>query len=397
MKKTKVVWILVVVTVIAIFSLFIYLINREEDQPPTNIQIKDVNMLDLYSSRNVGYPNCMGCFCYLNSALQLLRTVVYPFKKQLNPVVAHFLQIVNKCDPILNRLFLYYVAQENVGIKNKLEQLYIAHSTGEKHPQVTEELAALKDDPNFSTGEGQYFGTSNFILSDAHEFLSHVLNACVLSDKDNFLDFFKIRTINYLEYTDPTTNKNVKRSSGITDELIYSTSIDEYRNMSIISLRKLVQDIFNPKEEQISLKINEIPTEVTKLTYLNPSEYILLSFKLFTNDAKVIPLKIALYDYLFISTVVPDGMLINRYKYKPISIVCYVGKESTGGHYINYSKRLTERKQQITNGTWYKYDDSDAVQLGGNIQTVEDDIKKIPNAVPYIIALKRVRPKNKKE
>ena len=403
MKLTNNSIVLLFLIILFLFILFIlWYLNKEDTisvKKDSFLQPPQEDMFNLYTTKDIGYPNCMGCFCYLNSALQFFRTVVYPFKNELDPIVQHFTQIVNKCHPTLNKVFLYYITQDDPELVKKLRELYTSveqNGDGDANNQ----LIQIQSHPRFASSAHNYISDANFTQSDAHEFMVHLFNTCERyiqnirkrQIQSSFLRYIRIKQTECIEYEHPVTNELIiQQENPSLYEYVYPVSIMEN---DIISLKKLVEDAFYPQESPIKrnriIVYNNIeyPLEVNLVTYLEPSTYILLSFKIFTQDGKVIPFKINFQNYFTIYSNKPNNTAI-RYKYKPISLICFLGKTIKGGHYINYSKRLMKPQQKITVGHWYAYDDSSSQELGGSVAEVQKDIEK-RKAVPYMIALKRI-------
>lgn len=288
-------------------------------------------MFDLVNTKDIGYPNCMGCFCYLNSSLQLFRTIVYPFISQIDPVIVDYVCIINKCDRILNTIFLYYITQYNPNLIQKLKYAYWRWKKDKSEGVITQILNYVKNHRQFSKQVLYYFNEDRFISSDASEFLMHLMNAC--DRYSNILQHFMI-----------TGNDGIQ-------ELIYPVPIPS-RNTSL--------------HELINGSLSDIQ---------ETSDYVLLSLQIFNNQGRVNDIKCIIDDYI----------IILEQTYVPISIVCHIGGSINGGHYVNYSRRPDVYNQSITEGNWYLYNDS----YVKNIKNINKDLQD-EGYIPFIIALKRV-------
>lgn len=289
-------------------------------------------MFDLVNTKDIGYPNCMGCFCYLNSSLQLFRTIMYQFVSELDPIIVDYVTIINKCDSTLNTLFLYYITQYNTEVLKKIKYAYTMWKKHKKDGPVNSIINYVKNHPQFSADIQYYFNGDRFSQSDASEFLMHLLYAC---------DRYKPILSNFM----------ISQVSEGIDHLIYPVPILSRDT----TLQSLIDSVFTWD--------------------LQPSSTVLLSLQIFNNRGRVDPLKCVLEEQINIHDII----------YTPISVVCHIGGSIHGGHYVNYSRRLESHIQPITEGNWYLY--NDAV-----VKEVEDINQDVVNAgyIPFIVALKRV-------
>jgi uncharacterized UBP type Zn finger protein len=339
-KYTKV--ILFLILTFTILYLFFLIYNSSNEPNKKNLESeskvkminknKKVNMLNLAESRYIGYPNSKKAyvFCYINSALQLLRTLFSNINYPLNDTVAKFIQL--------------YSNDKNRYLEiGKILKLIV--------PSENERISLFYNK----------MSNNNIIFrqSDSYEFLEKILNYTIDKNKD-LLNFISI-TSSDRESTDT-------------------------KNQYIIFTIGNLLNTFGENIKKNNISLNEIINDAVSKPYFSSSDYLskfsdylIVHLDMMDDNYKKVLIDIKLNDIVSFETVFGK-----KYEYKPVSIICHKGEKLESGHYVNYSLRPINKEN--TKFEWYLYDDNRVVKLKEDIS-----INSSKNGYqPYIILLKRI-------
>ena len=317
---------------------------------------------DMLDPKNkIGYPNLKKAYvvCYLNSALQLIRTFfIYLFLTQKTFTI----QSIPK--EIIN--FLNYIHEKNRDIAvHSILKLIV---------------------PNKNTRSNLFYINNNLHQSDSSEFLIYFLEY-LFQYNNNLKNVFSFDLISTLQ---SNLNKEISSEKIVQENFFIINDINTFKNKNITNLSTILQAIINvPTEEIVSYKflhnnnnlIIEDPDTIKSVHYSNFSSFLLIILNIFTFDLEENSTKkIDFYTYIpkKITFKTIDSV---EYNYTPISIICHQGGQSANsGHYVNYSKN-------IENSKWYLYNDIKVYEILEN--SLNESIKK-NKCNPFVVLLRQI-------
>lgn len=341
-----------ILILILFFLVFTLISNNKFDEsipPPSNYKpfyssVKEgtikkpkpkkmVNMLNLYESRNYGYPNLKGAYvlCYINSSLQLLRTLFSSIKFKLQPEINNFIQFIKPQGRITEIEKILKLLVPNEKDRNNLF-----------YNQIKENNNVLR-----------------LKQSDSYDFLEKMLNFCIQKDKS---------LLNFISFSIKDINNNEK--------IVLDNSI-----LTIGNLKKLYKEEITENKISFNRIINDAmfqPYFSTDLFLDNFSDYLIIHLDMMDENYSKVLIKIIIEDKVQFKTI------FNKiYRFNLLSVICHIGNSFSRGHYVNYSKRPINKEG--TEYGWFLYDDIKVNKI--------DDLNKniISNGYqPYIFLLKKV-------
>jgi hypothetical protein len=329
--------------------------NKPNKNKPENVQIliknkpidvDRVNMFDIYSSRNIGYQNFgenAYVTCYMNSSLQLLRTLFYGLSYKLSSEVKNIFNFINKRNATkVYEILLYIISNDQV--------------------------------------RQQFFRNGLPAQSDASEFLLLFIDK-IFSENSSLIELLKCTKMQY--YVDNNLQPLIDTKKTLNTTHI---NIQIYDENITYNLTNLIQNGIT-YYSNVEVYDNNVGKNVNKIEltyYTNFSNYVLFIFDIFTyvtivdKDNKPIGI---ISKKLNLNLTLEDEITINTYKFTPISIVCHIGNTITSGHYINYSKRPNTQNGLFDE--WWLYNDANVNNIG-DIEKLNMSMKE-RTAIPYIV------------
>jgi len=361
----------VIITIIFIFNNLDKIEDKIKDKNEyksnkTKNKIDTYDMFNLFQTRNIGYPNSYQAYvmCYVNSALQLLRTSFSSFYDLLSP-------------EILTLFNSYINTRRPANYLNDILKLIL---------------------PNNAVRKDAFYTENNTLRqSDSFEFLYYLLDYIFYQDQ--------LRQIKYyfkFDILEQLAGDN-GRKIGLIEEIILKMQ------PSVLNTDKLqinIQDLFNVYINGIEEKIGDFRDDdnkygtniMKKLTYVNFSEYLLINIVLFRYNKEkknteklqyytiIDKLSFQSYNMEYLSSQTYDKYY---YEYIPISIICHSGNSVFSGHYINYSKRPKTVNGDLVNADWWLYNDDQVSLIGDSLDLLNNAIF-INKSQPYIILYKQI-------
>jgi len=295
---------------------------------------KKVNMLNLYESRKYGYPNLREAyvFCYINSALQLIRSLFSGINYKIPKEIVDFIQ--------------YNKAQGRVLEIEKILKLIVP---------IEEDRKNLFYYTNKINNELQ------FTQSDSYEFLEKMLNYCISKNKEllSFISF---------------TSKSIEDNTNVFKDNIILT----IGNLKILYKESLFENKIN-----FNTILNDAilqPYFSTDLFLDDFSDYLIVHLDLMDEKYKKMLININIDDKVQFKTIFDNNKV---YRYNVLSVVCHIGKNFNSGHYVNYSRRPLNKER--TDYGWFLYDDIKVSEISDLNESI-----KTNQYQPYIILLKMV-------
>lgn len=307
------------------------------------------NENDLYSA--FGIENSPAYYCYMNSTLQMLFTVVEFRKFILN--IKYFLEQVKKVygsteERILNKYCfyqLYKILKDTKGVKNTNGLKAIIKE------RIDSSLRNFKIDEQNDAEE-----FLNLFLKILHSEFYRIENAISLevpitdseiSTQRSFIShFFKLKYKYYMKYVDYADNGlifPVNSDNSIFKELTH----EEY----LIDIKFL--DLKDPKRTLQYLLNTSLASEY-KYDGINDVNYLLI--KRFCDFPMYLILRIARFDTngygsekICTKISIPKTINIFNHSYNIISIICHHGQGIDSGHYTAFAERKNH---------WYHFNDT---------------------------------------
>jgi hypothetical protein len=360
---------------------------------------KKQNMLDLYKSSGIGYPNFgtnAYVLCYMNSALQLIRTLIGSMTEEqdikygirtsnnlLNKKLNTIINIINYSNPrsknLVDKILKYIVPNH----AQRIQSFYNIN-----------ELEKLNDD-DILINVGKLETLINIQQSDSFQFLEYFLSKIQQLNPlfEKAIQFEKISSIKDSDESTIVYSNTKYISNMLIIEANYLSNL--VKNNLKLNLSELIQDNIYSLVDINNYKINnELTNAIQKKYDTNFSDYILVVLHIFQPDYKTgrhIKLDIGID---ITSDKIQFTTLDNKeYNYGLISMICHSGSTPDSGHYVNFSKRSRKIGADINNdqfeSMWYYYNDINVQQIGNNIKNLNN---KITNGgfTPYILCFKKI-------
>ena len=309
----------------------------------------------------IGYPNLRKAYvvCYLNSALQLIRTFFINLF-QFNPTLT-----VNDI-PIEINYFLNYINEEK------------------RHKAVQSMLKLIVPDEN--TRLDLFYINNQLHQSDSSEFLTFFLQYLFQTN----LQYKNVFTFDLVSSLQSTIDPEIISYKTIEETTLIVNNINEFKKQNIANLSTILQTIIGTpsqdilqyrfKDDQENIIIED-PNTIKTDYYSNFSPFLLVQLNIFSYNIKTNRInKLNFYTDIpeLITFTTNDSI---NYNYTPISIICHQGGSSANsGHYVNYSKNSLNNK-------WYLYNDINVFEIFDN--SLNKSIRK-HNYNPFVILLKRI-------
>jgi len=346
---------------------------------------KSNNMLDLYKTSNIGYPNFgknAYVLCYMNSALQFIRTLLGSTTDEQDKEYD-----IKKLDKTIKNILNYTKPRTKELVNHILKYLVLNHKTRIESFYNIDNLIKEKD-IDYNSPEK----TLEIRQSDSYEFLSYLLQKIEINSP-KFINSIKFEETTYIVDTDNSSliyNSTNSNSSILLIEPQYL--IDNTKNKSL-KLSSLIQNNITYFSTINNYRINGELKDVMQLKYYhNFSEYIIVILNIFQPNYTTgrhtklnINLDIDSTDVSFLSGTNEIDLQENNYYL--ISMICHQGDTPNSGHYVNFSKRLEEEGGSIYNGKWWYYND-DIVEQIGTVSKLNKKIKK-EKYIPYALLFKK--------
>jgi ubiquitin C-terminal hydrolase len=348
-------------------------------------------------SVNYGLDNS-GVDCYLNSSSQLIRGMGTYYRdalnnavvtqeqkvKELQELLANLEKVTNEDDIIEWKQQIDQAKQALQAAERDLEDRRIFHSQAKnsiesfingKRPNPREFRKNLLNgiqavnNPNSHTDFAHTNGVSNK-QNDAAELIQKLLQLSGVEGPElqSTLTTKKDGNSKRTVTKEKQSMLNLEIILGDSQSISLQDCLEKFLSEEVMDTAGVCVQETNDKADSASRQYNII----------NDPEHLVVSLKRFTNDRKKINEEVD----------VMKSLTVNDHSYKPVSIVCHLGREISSGHYVTY---------QNDRGTWRLIND-DKVTLvhdmksdsgfgdNHNLISHEDFIKR--NA--YVIDLKKL-------
>jgi uncharacterized UBP type Zn finger protein len=374
-KQKKIIIIFLIIIILCLGALLLFLHFRKNIKFSSSNALLDVNNIkeilnddiiiwkdDMFNPQNtIGYPNLRKAYvvCYLNSALQLIRTFfmnlfqIYPNLTTTNI-------------PIEINYFLNYINEEK------------------RHKAVESMLKLIV--PDKDTRLDLFYINKQLHQSDSSEFLIFFLQYLFETN----IEFKNSFTFDLVSSLQSTIDPELISYKTIEETTLIINNINQFKNQNITNLSTILQTIIGTpsqdilpyrfKDDQENILLED-PNTIKTDYYSNFSQFLLVQLNIFEYNEKIKRgEKINFYAYIpeLITFTTNDSII---YNYTPISIICHQGGRSAkSGHYVNYSKNSLNNK-------WYLYNDINVYEILDN--SLNKSIRK-NNYNPFVVLLKRI-------
>jgi uncharacterized UBP type Zn finger protein len=374
-KQKKLIFVIILITLLCIVGLFFFLKYKKDNKFSLTNPFLDVNNIeqiinnnviswkeDMFNPQNtIGYPNLRKAYvvCYLNSALQLIRTFFINLF-QIDPTLT-----VNDI-PIEINYFLNYINEKK------------------RHEAVKSMLKLIV--PDKTTRLDLFYINNRLHQSDSSEFLIFFLQYLFQRN----LQYKNVFTFDLVSSLQSTINPELTSYKTIEETTLIINNINEFKNQNITNLSTILESIIGtPSQDILEYRfkddnenvILEDPNTIKTVYYTNFSPFLLVVLNIFTYNEKLKRVeKVNFYaDIPELITFTTNDSIV--YNYTPISIICHQGEQSANsGHYVNYSKNSLNDK-------WYLYNDINVYEILDNSLNKSIDKNKYN---PFVVLLKQI-------